>query len=170
MKLSFLLIAAILVASVMLPFVLFVFSSTKSKIGIKKQANLLIKDNGITYKLKDIWRNNFIAISQDNLILTYLQCRTATPNVAYNINLKDVSACNIVKNYNNFKNAKGQNLALKSLALEFVYKLPTMPNTLVTFFDVDEDINEDFELQRIEKWHALIKEAVLEHRIVRMAS
>lgn len=166
MKISLIIISVILVLSVFLPFLLFVYNGTKNTSSIKKQVQKLIKDNGITYSFKDIWRKNFMGISADNKIISYIHFKNEKPFV-YNISLTDLKQCHIVKTHQNNSN---KTVALKTLALEFIYKTSAQPNTNVLFFDIDEDLSEDFELQRIEKWHALITKAINESQVLKMAS
>ncbi|MFG6685458.1 hypothetical protein ACGK9U_02660 [Mariniflexile sp. HNIBRBA6329] len=167
MKISLIIISTLLVLSVFLPFILFIYNGTKNTVSIKKQANALVKNNGITYSQKEVWRKNFIGISSDNKALTSIKFNTKNPSVVSDINLNEVKQCNIIKNYNNGAN---KSLSLKNLGLELVYKSSAKPNVIINFFDIDEDFSEDFELQRIEKWHELIKNAISSPQIVKMAS
>ena len=59
---------------------------------------------------------------------------------------------------------------LKDLYLEIAFKSTNKPNVIINFFNVDADLIEDFELQRIEKWQKLITDAVSEQRLLKMAS
>ena len=167
MKTSLVIISALLVLSVFLPFIIFIYNGTKNTSSIKKQAKLLIQNNGITYMHKEIWRKNFIGISNDNKIITYIKFNSDKSSVIDNINSNDIKQCNIIKNYNNGANKVSY---LKSLGLEFIYKSSTNPNLIIPFFNVDDDLSEDFELQRIEKWHALIKNTISEPQMAKMAS
>lgn len=167
MKTSLIIISVLLVLCVFLPFIIFIYNGTKNTSSIKKQAKLLIQNNGITYAHKEIWRKNFIGISNDNKIITYIKFNSDKSNIIDNINSNDIKQCNIIKNYNNGANKVPY---LKSLGLEFIYKSSTSPNLIITFFNVDDDLSEDFELQRIEKWQALIKNTISEPQITKMAS
>ncbi|MFI0429829.1 hypothetical protein [Mariniflexile sp. HMF6888] len=167
MKTSLVIISTLLVLSVFLPFILFIYNGTKNAVSIKKQANVLIKNNGLVYNLKEVWRKNFIGISNDNKIITYIKFNSDKSSVINNINSNDIKQCNIIKSYNNGAN---KSLSLKSLGLEFIYKSSTRPNLIITFFNIDDDLNEDFELQRIEKWHVLIKKAISEPQMAKIAS
>ena len=167
MKISLIFISTVLVLSVFLPFLLFVYNGAKNTVSVKKQAEATIRGNGLVYKIKEVWRKNFIGISTDSKAITHIKFNSDKSKTINDINLNEVKACNIIKNYNQGAN---KSLLLKSLALEFVYKSSNKPNTLIAFFDVDDDLTEDFELQRIEKWQALIKNAITEPQIVKMAS
>ncbi|CAH8282699.1 hypothetical protein EV196_101551 [Mariniflexile fucanivorans] len=167
MKISLIFISTILVLSVVLPFLLFVYNGAKNTVSVKKQAEAIIKGNGLVYSLKEVWRKNFIGISTDNKAITHIKFNSDKSKTINDINLIEVKACNIIKSYQNGAN-KSQ--SLKSLALEFIYKTSGKPNTIVSFFDVDDDLTEDFELQRIEKWQALIKNAIIAQPNLKLAS
>lgn len=167
MKISLILISTLLVLSVFVPFLLFIYNGAKNTGSIKKRASTLTKNNGLIYSLKEVWRKNFIAITSDNKTITSIIFNSDNTHIMTDINLNDVKACNIIKNQNQGPN---KSLSLKSLSLEFIYKSSGKPNTIVSFFDIDEDLIEDFELQRIEKWQALIKAGITEQHAIKMAS
>ena len=54
--------------------------------------------------------------------------------------------------------------------LLFVSKTSGNPNILVNFFNIDDDLSEDFEVQRIEKWHQLILNALPKESKIKLAS
>ena len=130
------------------------------------QIAALIKDNGIIYSLKEIWRKNFIGISNDNKILTYINSNGEQALIS-NINLEDLKQCNIIKHY---YNDKSKVVLLQSLELELIYKSPVNKNLTIPFFNIDDDLIEDFELQRIEKWHNLILKAIPLQSVLKLAS
>ena len=127
---------------------------------------VLIKNNGIVYSIKEFWRKNFIGISSDAKILTYINTNASKPNIN-TINFEDLKLCNILKQFNKDKDGVER---LKSLNLELIFKLSTEKNITILFFNIDDDLSEDFELQRIEKWHKLINDAIIKSPIVKLAS
>ena len=166
MKISIVVISTILILSVFLPFLLFIYNGTNNTSSTKKQIAALIKDNGIIYSLKEIWRKNFIGISNDNKILTYINMNGEQASIS-NINLEDLKQCNIIKHY---YNDKSKVVLLQSLELELIYKSPVNKNLTIPFFNIDDDLIEDFELQRIEKWHNLILKAIPSQAVLKIAS
>ena len=79
----------------------------------------------------------------------------------------DIKQCHIIKSYN-----KGTDkvVRLKSLDLEFISKTSGNFNILLNFFNIDDDLSEDFEVQRIEKWHQLILTALPKESKIKLAS
>ncbi|WP_445733543.1 hypothetical protein [Mariniflexile sp.] len=166
MKTSVVILSIILTLSVFLPFLYFILNGTRNTVSTKKLINSSLKDSGIVYGLKEIWRKNFIGISNDHKILTNVYFETGHP-IIININIAEIKQCHVVKNYNYDKK---KITGLKNLHLEISYKSSGKSNTIINFFDVDTDLIEDFELQRIEKWQKLIADAILEQHAFKMAS
>jgi hypothetical protein len=165
MKTSLVIISTLLVLSVLVPFIIFIYKSSTNTTSIKKQAQTLLKASGIVYSQTEAWRKNFIGISNDKSVLTYISFKEDKPLIN-NISLPDIKQCNIIKNYHN----NGANSGLKNLELEFVTKSTPKSVVSINFFNIDEDLREDFELPRIEKWHQLIKDALAEQVENKMAS
>ncbi|MGK0253322.1 MAG: hypothetical protein ACI9OE_000790 [Mariniflexile sp.] len=166
MKTSIVILSSILILSVFLPFLLFVLNGTKNTASTKKHINSLLKDNGIVYGIKEIWRKSFIGISDNNNILTYVYFELGKPT-AININVAEIKQCHVIKNYNYDKKKIA---SLKSQYLELSYKSSSKLNTTINFYNVDDDLSEDFELQRIEKWHKLITSLIPEQQVIKKAS
>ena len=166
MKTSVIIISAILTFSVFFPFLYFIYNGTKTTSSTKKHINSLLKDNGIVYGLKDFWRKNFMGISIDNRILTFIHSDKDN-SITKNINISDLKQCNVVKHYSKDNDKV---VRLKNAGLEFIFKTPINPNYVITFFNIDDDLSEDFELQRIEKWHKQILDAIALHLNLKLAS
>ncbi|MDO7172293.1 hypothetical protein [Mariniflexile sp. AS56] len=167
MKISLIFLSTLLVLSVVIPFIIFIYNGSKNTVSIKKQAQALLANNGIDYSVKDVWRKKFMGISSDGATLTYVKFNLEAPAVVSDIDLKAIKQCHIIKNE---QKGSGKSLLLKALSLELVYKTAGTPNLIINFFNLDDDLTEDFELQRIEKWHTLITNAIVQPQAVRMAS
>lgn len=152
MKTSLVIISTLLVLSVIVPFLIFIYKGSSNTNNIKKLVQPFLP-NGIIYGTTEVWRKNFIGISNDKNILTHISFKENRPHIN-NISLNDIKQCTIVKSYNN------ANTALKNLALEFTMKSNPKSNVCINFFNIDDDLREDFEMPRIEKWHQLIKDAL----------
>ncbi|MBP0905618.1 hypothetical protein ACFSKN_10455 [Mariniflexile gromovii] len=166
MKTSVVILSIILTLCVFLPFLYFILNGTKNTVSIKKNINAVLKDSGIIYSLKEIWRKNFIGLSNDHKILTNIYFESGKPVIS-NINIEDIKQCHVIKNYNYDKK---KITGLKDLYLELSFKSTNKPNLIIKFFNVDDDLAEDFELQRIEKWHSLISDAIALKPNLKLAS
>ena len=166
MKISLILISTLLILSVFFPLFLFIYNGFKNTSNIKKRMNSIKKNNGISYAEKEIWHNNFIGISNDKTKITYVHFKTDQPTIS-TIDLTEIKECHILKSQ---VKEKEKVIRLKNLDLEFIYKASNKPNVIINFFNLDEDLNEDYELQRIEKWHKLIFNAIPKQRLIKEAS
>ena len=166
MKISLVIISTLLILSVFFPLFLFIYNGFKNTSNIKHRIESLIKNNGIIYTTKETWHHNFIGISNDNTKLTYVHFNTDEPKIS-TIDLTEIKECHILKNQ---VKEKEKIVKLKNLELEFIYKNSNKPNEIVNFFNLDEDLSEDYELQRIEKWQQIIKTSLPEQVIIKKAS
>jgi hypothetical protein len=166
MKISLIIISILLTFSVFFPLFLFIYNGFKNTSNIKHRIESLLKNNGIIYTTKETWHHNFIGISNDNTKLTYVHFNTDEPKIS-TIDLTEIKECHILKSQ---VKEKEKIIRLKNLDLEFIYKASNKPNEIVNFFNLDEDLSEDYELQRIEKWQQIIKTSLPEQVIIKKAS
>ena len=166
MKISIILISTLLTLFVFFPLFLFIYNGIKNSSNIKHRIESLIKNNNIIYAAKEIWHHNFIGISNDKTKLTYIHFNDDKPKIS-TIDLTEIKECNILKTH---VKGKEKLISLQSLNLEFIYKTSNKPNEIINFFNLDEDLGEDYELQRAEKWQRIIKTALPEQVIIKKAS
>ena len=166
MKVSLIFISILLILSVFFPLFLFIYNGFKNTSNIKHRIESLLKNNGIIYATKETWHHNFIGISNDNTKLTYVHFNTEQPKIS-TIDLTEIKECHILKSQ--FKE-RNKIIRLQNLDLEFIYKTSNKPHEIINFFNLDEDLSEDYELQRIEKWHKLIFNAIPKQRLIKEAS
>ena len=166
MKISLVIISTLLTLSVFFPLFLFIYNGFKNTSNIKHRIESLIKNNGIIYTTKETWHHNFIGISNDNTKLTYVHFNTDEPKIS-TIDLTEIKECHILKSQ---VKEKEKIIRLKNLDLEFIYKASNKPNVIINFFNLDEDLSEDYELKRVEKWQQIIKTSLPEQVIIKKAS
>ena len=166
MKISLILISTLLILSVFFPLFLFIYNGFKNTSNIKHRIESLLKNNGIIYTTKETWHHNFIGISNDNTKLTYVHFNTDEPKIS-TIDLTEIKECHILKSQ---VKEKEKIIRLKNLDLEFIYKASNKPNVIINFFNLDEDLSEDYELKRVEKWQQIIKMSLPEQAIIKKAS
>ena len=166
MKISLIIISILLTFRVFFPLFLFIYNGFKNTSNIKHRIEALIKNNGIIYTAKETWHHNFIGISNDNTKLTYVHFNTDEPKIS-TIDLTEIKECHILKSQ---VKEKEKIIRLKNLDLEFIYKASNKPNVIINFFNLDEDLSEDYELKRVEKWQQIIKTSLPEQVIIKKAS
>jgi len=151
---------------VFFPLFLFIYNGFKNTSNIKHRIESLIKNNGIIYTTKETWHHNFIGISNDNTKLTYVHFNTDEPKIS-TIDLTEIKECHILKSQ---VKEKEKIIRLKNLDLEFIYKASNKPNVIINFFNLDDDLSEDYELKRVEKWQQIIKTSLPEQVMIKKAS
>jgi len=151
---------------VFFPLFLFIYNGFKNTSNIKHRIESLLKNNGIIYATKETWHHNFIGISNDNTKLTYVHFNTDEPKIS-TIDLTEIKECHILKSQ---VKEKEKVIRLKNLDLEFIYKASNKPNVIINFFNLDEDLSEDYELKRVEKWQQIIKMSLPEQVMIKKAS
>ena len=166
MKISLIIISTLLTFSVFFPLFLFIYNGFKNTSNIKHRIESLIKNNGIIYTTKETWHHNFIGISNDNTKLTYVHFNTDEPKIS-TIDLTEIKECHILKSQ---VKEKEKIIRLKNLDLEFIYKASNKPNVIINFFNLDDDLSEDYELKRVEKWQQIIKTSLPEQVMIKKAS
>ncbi len=166
MKISLIFISTLLTLSVFFPLFLFIYNGFKNSSNIKHKIEALLKNNGIVYGLKEVWHHNFIALSTDKTQITFVHYNSENP-IINTIVLAEIKQCNILKNQTR---QKDKVISLKNLDLEFVFKSSDKPNLIINFFNLDDDLSEDYEIKRIEKWHQIIKTSIPEQITVKKAS
>ena len=166
MKTSVSIISIILVLSVFLPFLYFIYNGLKNSNTISKKIEALVKANNFTYSIKDFWHNNFIGLSDDKKILTYISIKDQNP-INIDILLDELLHCDILN-----IQVKGRNktMYLDRLDLKFLFKSSEKPSIILNFYNSNDDLVEDYELKRIEKWHQIINASLTEKIITKIAS
>jgi hypothetical protein len=159
MKTSVSIISIILVLSVFLPFLYFIYNGLKNSNKISKKIEALVKANNIRYSIKDFWHNNFIGLSDDAKILTYIRVNDQIP-INIEILLNELVQCDILHNY---VKGRDKTIHLDRLDLKFLFKSSEKGTIILNFYNSNDDFAEDYELKRIEKWHQIIQESLTEN-------
>lgn len=160
MKLSFTVLAILVVLSVVIPFLIFVFKGINNTTKTKQKAENLLKSNGFKYNLQEVWNTKFIGITQDKKVLSYIHFKDES-ETHLDINMDQIKHCEIVSDY---RTDRDKVTRLKHLDLKITFNTSKKEAVLLSFFDTDEGFTEDYESRRIEKWHAIIT-SNLKHKI-----
>lgn len=156
MKLSFTLIEILVVSSVFVPFLIFVYKGLNSTSKTKHKAEKITKLSGFNYKLKEVWNNKFIGIAQDDNMLTYIQFNNDNHKI-YNLKLSDIKSCELVTNY---KIGKDKVTRLEYLDLKIAFHSFKKEEVTLHFFNTDDGYTEDYEMRRIENWNSIINDNI----------
>ena len=166
MKISFTLLATLVVLSVVIPFLIFVFKGLNSTSKTKQKAKNLLKSNNYKYNITEVWNNKFIGLTQDKTILTYIHFKEES-TIYENINISEIQSCESISNY---KTDRDKVTRLKKLDLKIVFKSDKKEPLLLCFYDSNQGFIEDYESRRIENWETIVKTEINKREVIKKAS
>ncbi len=153
MDTSFVIVCLIVVGSVFIPFVLFSSAGQNGRKKIKAQIKLVVTQYDLNISESENWGNTYIGLDTDQGKFLFIKLK-ASENLEQLIDLKTINGCQITEKRKVVKTHGKKEMLLERLDLKILHK--NGDNLILNFYDVDEDRKEDFELQRIEKWKALV--------------
>ena len=163
MDISLVILSLILVGSVFIPFFFF-NSAGKSENKIKKKIKQSIANFALNISQSENWGNKYIGIDTDRKIVLYLNF-SESDNEEQQISLNHVKVCQILEKRKVIKTKASKETLLEKLDLEV--SLQNGEILLLNFYDSNLNYSEDFELQRIEKWKAIIINQVSNFQVVK---
>ncbi len=166
MKLSFTLLAILVVLSVFVPFFIFIFKGLNNTSKTKHKAENLLKSNGFKYNLKEVWNNKFIGLTEDKKVLSYIAFKEEG-NQVLNLNLAEIKSCEVISDY---KIDKDKVSSLKHLDLKITFNLANKEVVMLSFFDTDEAYLEDYEARRAKNWQDVISDSLTRTTSLKQAS
>ncbi len=153
MDTSFVTVCLIVVGSVFIPFFLFSSAGRNGRKKIKAQIKLVVTQNNLNISESENWGNMYIGLDTEQGKFLFLKLQ-ASENLEQLIDLNTISGCQITEKRKVIKTHGKKEMLLEKLDLKILHK--NGDNLILNFYDMDEDRKEDFELQRIEKWKALV--------------
>lgn len=140
-----------------LPFAWFVYIGKKASLKNKKAIKDLLKREHMKFNESEFWNHNFIGIDETTKTLMFVKLN-AIENKVLKMDLNDVKSCQILKDTKEHKRDKKMESELQTLNLELLFD-SKKPNIILSFYDIADNLSEDFEMKRAEKWKALIQQA-----------
>lgn len=121
---------------------------------LKNKFNNIATSNNLKIDQKECWGITCIGIDSAQQKLLYKQ---GLENDAYTIlNLKDFVTCELLIEESHKRENKVITTKLNTLDLKLFGK-QNKPSIILNFYDYDNNLVEDFELKRIDKWMSIIK-------------
>lgn len=153
---KFMLVSAILVLLVMLPFILLPFLQNSDRKKLDKKFHREEKNNDLHIGLKELWNQNFIGIDPTQKKLLFVQ-KNEEEFIVECIDLNTVNSCKPhIEEISVKKDKKTENL-LTSVYLEFSFKNSEVKKS-IKLFDDELHISQDLEVKHANKWADLIKQ------------
>lgn len=151
-----------------LPYLWFVIIERNSANNLKKQIKKAVNKENLLINTKEQWGNHFIGIDDTQNTLLFLIANSLKAPLL-KINLQDVKSCQIIKKSRNYKKDKKTETELQSLDLEISFYTEKEP-LMLNFYDMNYEFVENFEMKRIEKWHSLIQQKIMNLQLNRRAA
>ena len=143
---------------IVLPYIWFILMGKSAAKKKEKIFNKLLKQEQLTLTSKEMWNNSIIGINETKKIMLFVKLKDAQKDF-FSINLNDVKSCQINKVKREFKKDKKNEFELQKLDLELSF-ISKKPNAILNFYDINDSFSQDFEMQRVEKWMALIQQNI----------
>lgn len=157
MKLDILIVDFLVVAAVVIPYFLFIFSARKEGARLRQQFREEAQYLAFHPEEQDQWNNNIIGLNKEKEQLLFLQRRKAGIVTEF-IDLKQVQACSILEQKKSLRENKRQQEVLEKLDLQLL--LNDGSHRTVTLYDCEETYSQDYELKHAEQWTRIINELV----------
>ncbi|MFO8148101.1 MAG: hypothetical protein R6U03_11990 [Gillisia sp.] len=156
MKLDFILVTAILVVLIFLPFVLLPLLRNGDRKKLTKKFREEEKNHNLNTQVKENWSQNYIGLDLSEKKLLFVQ-KSEENFIVEIINLKLVAACMpIIEEPEVQKEGKTGRL-LRRVILEFSFKNSRFKKS-ITLFDYDIHFSQDLEKNHAGKWADLINQ------------
>lgn len=153
---KFILVSAILVLLVMLPFILLPLLTNSDRKKLDKKFHREEKNSDLHIGLKELWNQNFIGIDPTQKKLLFVQQNDEEFTVEC-VDLNTVLSCKPhIEEISVKKDKKTENL-LTSVYLEFSFKNSEVKKS-IKLFDDELHLSQDLEVKHANKWADLIKQ------------
>ncbi|WP_229797257.1 hypothetical protein [Arenibacter certesii] len=151
------LISALLVLAVVIPFLILNSSGKGEAKTISKRIKEFAKESHLRLDVKEGWGNRFIAIDKTQKILVF--SKMVNGEVVINeVALGQVEKASIQMSTKMMKSNSGKENVLQRLDVEITYFAHHEKPVLLNFYEIEQIYSEDYELKRAEKWKGLIEE------------
>lgn len=149
-------VSVLLVAVIFTPFFYFGFLGGKKSRSLKHQVKEILKKQGYSLSSKEYWGNRFLGIDAEKRVLIFVGSGESEMDVT-EIDLRDLTGCSWGKQTERIKTNSGNGNQLVNLELELYFQQGKSATRTLRLYDRDEELQEDFEEQRAERWVDTIK-------------
>jgi hypothetical protein len=163
MDTSFVIVCLILVALVFIPYLLFIASGKRENKKMKAKIKHVIANNNLNISTSENWGLRYLGIDTVQRKLVFLKSVVLedmpSEDLVQLLDLDAIKSCNIVELRKPIKIGDRKEVILEKLDLEILLK--NGAHLILSFYHIDDEQMEDWELQRIEKWKATLMELSL---------
>ncbi|MGJ8591265.1 MAG: hypothetical protein ACSHXF_01880 [Aquaticitalea sp.] len=154
MKLSESVMTVLITLLGIVPFIWFTYLGKKAGNKSKKEIKGILEKEQMKFSASEFWNHHFIGIDDAKKQLVFIKL-SASGNQVEKIDLHDVKTCHIDKITKDYKRDKKIEQELQTLNLELTF-VSNREKAIFNFYDINEQLSEEFEMKRAEKWQHLI--------------
>lgn len=157
MDITLIIMAIVLMAIIISPFLLHHLSQKKKEAKILNEFLSLAESENAIISQKELWRQRYV-IGLDELSKKIYYINKNKDKVERTIiSLSEVDQCRINAISRNAKTTSGNVTVIERLDLIFTFNKPDKPEKTLQFYDSAEFISTDNERVLIEKWFGIVK-------------
>jgi hypothetical protein len=161
METPFIIVCLILVALVFIPYLLFITAGKSENDKMKTKIKDVIANNNLNISTYDKWGLRYLGIDTVQRKLVFLKNSFAidgnpSEELVQLIDIDAIKSCNILELRKPIKIGDRKEVILEKLDLEILLK--NDEKLILSFYHMDEEQMEDWELRRVEKWKAILME------------
>ena len=165
MNIELMLVSAILVVLIFIPFVLLPLLRNSDRKKLEKKFREEEKNYNITTQLKENWNQNYIGLDLTEKKLLFIQ-KSEEEFVVELIDLKLVNSCTSnIEELTIQKEGKTESL-LRRVNLEFSFRNSGLKKS-INLFDYDLHFTQDLEVKHAEKWAELINQQLSSQSVLK---
>lgn len=158
MDTSFIIVGLIIVAMVLIPYYLFIKAGKSESKIMEAKIKQVIATYNLNISLYEEWGIRYLGIDtlQRKLVFVKSMVLEVVPSeeTIQILDIDSIQSCRIVELRKPIKIGDRKEVVLEKLDLEVTLK--NGDHLLISFYHMDEDRMEDWELRRIEKWKATL--------------
>lgn len=150
-------VGAIILVSLILPFVLMIRSRKKKEKQLLLSLTTIANNHNYKISLYDLFVEFAIGIDEKANQLFFFR-KTKEKETAQHINLADVKTCKVIKTGHSIGHSGDNNNTIDKLELKFSFLDKKNPDVFLVFYDSDENTHLSEEILTIEKWAKILND------------
>ena len=144
-------------AVIIIPFLTLMFAGKKDNTKFINYCNQITQSMNLSIQEYEIWGNTYMGIDTTTKKVIYIR-KTATEAQNTVLDLSTIYGCEILEDRIQILKKDKKESLLKRLDL-YIYQNGQSHPTILNFYDLEREFQEDLELARIQKW----KKRILDH-------
>lgn len=160
MDMTTLLISILFIGLFLTPFLYSRYAKQNKQSRFLAALRAISEPQSLSFSVVDIWNESAIGYDPGRKVLAYVHFAGDQLLSQQVIPLQDISACKLYASSHEVNTPNGHKRVTDRLELQLTHKNGQMPLSLITFYEAEKNFLINGELQLINKWDKLVKEAI----------